>query len=257
MHLAVCDDNIADRKQLERLLGRESDRRLNTTGVLYVDSFGNRDAILTTPMIYDGLFIDMTEDGNDAVEIAGKLREAGSVLPIVFCCSRIDYRKSPSLPDNCFFLDKPIHPAELAAMCDRLFAIKKSQVKRYEFRSLTETFYLEEKDIMYAWPVDDQTVRIRLTDGSEKTSVSTLLNFCANLGFDVDSSNRGIVKADIGYIRVSPSGLLAMIGCSYAVSLKHVAKIGFFDLTMTDGHKFRIAPSSRRTLQDAKNAAKE
>ena len=257
MHLAVCDDNIADRKQMERLLGRESDRRQNTTGVLYVDSFGNRDAILTTPMIYDGLFIDMTEDGNDAVEIAGKLREAGSVLPIVFCCSRIDYRKSPSLPDNCFFLDKPVHPAELAAMCDRLFAIKKSQVKRYEFRSLTETFYLEEKDIMYAWPVDDQTVRIRLTDGSEKTSVSTLLNFCANLGFDVDSSNRGIVKADIGYIRVSPSGLLAMIGCSYAVSLKHVAKIGFFDLTMTDGHKFRIAPSSRRTLQDAKNAAKE
>ena len=136
-------------------------------------------------------------------------------------------------------------------------AIKKSQVKRYEFRSLTETFYLEEKDIMYAWPVDDQTVRIRLTDGSEKTSVSTLLNFCANLGFDVDSSNRGIVKADIGYIRINPSGLLAMIGCSYAVSLKHVAKIGFFDLTMTDGHKFRIAPSSRRTLQDAKNAAKE
>lgn len=257
MHLAVCDDNIADRKQMERLLGRESDRRQNTTGVLYVDSFGNRDAILTTPMIYDGLFIDMTEDGSDAVEIAGKLREAGSILPIVFCCSRIDYRKSPSLPDNCFFLDKPVHPAELAAMCDRLFAIKKSQVKRYEFRSLTETFYLEEKDIMYAWPVDDQTVRIRLTDGSEKTSVSTLLNFCANLGFDVDSSNRGIVKADIGYIRVSPSGLLAMIGCSYAVSLKHVAKIGFFDLTMTDGHKFRIAPSSRRTLQDAKNAAKE
>ena len=257
MHLAVCDDNIADRKQMERLLGRESDRRQNTTGVLYVDSFGNRDAILTTPMIYDGLFIDMTEDGSDAVEIAGKLREAGSILPIVFCCSRIDYRKSPSLPDNCFFLGKPVHPAELAAMCDRLFAIKKSQVKRYEFRSLTETFYLEEKDIMYAWPVDDQTVRIRLTDGSEKTSVSTLLNFCANLGFDVDSSNRGIVKADIGYIRISPSGLLAMIGCSYAVSLKHVAKIGFFDLTMTDGHKFRIAPSSRRTLQDAKNAAKE
>ena len=53
MHLAVCDDNIADRKQMERLLGRESDRRLNTTGILYMDSFGNKEAILTTPMIYD------------------------------------------------------------------------------------------------------------------------------------------------------------------------------------------------------------
>ena len=66
MHLAVCDDNIADRKQMERLLGRESDRRLNTTGVLYVDSFGNRSAILSTPMIYDGLFMDMVEDGCNA-----------------------------------------------------------------------------------------------------------------------------------------------------------------------------------------------
>ena len=30
MHIAICDDNIADRKQTERLLGRESDRRAKT-----------------------------------------------------------------------------------------------------------------------------------------------------------------------------------------------------------------------------------
>ena len=93
MHLAVCDDNIADRKQTERLLGRESDRRINTTGVLYVDSFGNRNAILSTPMIYDGLFMDMVEDGCNAAEIARELRKAGSRLPIIFCCSKINYRK--------------------------------------------------------------------------------------------------------------------------------------------------------------------
>lgn len=33
MHIAVCDDNVADRKQLERLLGRESDSRKADTGV--------------------------------------------------------------------------------------------------------------------------------------------------------------------------------------------------------------------------------
>ena len=55
MHLAICDDHMADRKQMERLLGRESDRRLNTTGVLYVDSFGSKESILTTPMIYDAI----------------------------------------------------------------------------------------------------------------------------------------------------------------------------------------------------------
>ena len=59
MHLAICDDHMADRKQMERLLGRESDRRLNTTGVLYVDSFGSKESILTTPMIYDAIFMDI------------------------------------------------------------------------------------------------------------------------------------------------------------------------------------------------------
>ena len=37
MHIAICDDNIADRKQTERLLGKESDRRAKTESVLYID----------------------------------------------------------------------------------------------------------------------------------------------------------------------------------------------------------------------------
>ena len=132
MHLAVCDDNIADRKQMERLLGRESDRRLNTTGVLYVDSFGNRSAILSTPMIYDGLFMDMVEDGCNAAEIARELRNAGNTLPIIFCCSKINYREETDLPDNCFFMDKPIQPAELTEVVETLLTIKNSQEKRQQ-----------------------------------------------------------------------------------------------------------------------------
>ena len=31
MHIAICDDNVADRKQLERLLKRESEKRKSTT----------------------------------------------------------------------------------------------------------------------------------------------------------------------------------------------------------------------------------
>ena len=106
MHLAICDDHMADRKQMERLLGRESDRRLNTTGVLYVDSFGSKESILVTPMIYDAIFMDMTEDGCDAIELSHMLRADGTDVPIVFCCDKVDYRKSKNLPDNALFLDK-------------------------------------------------------------------------------------------------------------------------------------------------------
>ena len=55
---------------------------------------------------------------------------------------------------------------------------------------------------MYAWPVDEQTVRIRLMT-EPKRPLCPPPEFLCHLGFDVDSSNRGIVKADIGYIRIS------------------------------------------------------
>ena len=61
MFIAVCDDNIADRKQTERLLGRQSDRFLKEFGDrLYIDSFGNAEAFMYKPEMYHGLFIDMT-----------------------------------------------------------------------------------------------------------------------------------------------------------------------------------------------------
>ena len=130
MHLAICDDHMADRKQMERLLGRESDRRLNTTGVLYVDSFGSKESILVTPMIYDAIFMDMTEDGCDAIELSHMLRADGTDVPIVFCCDKVDYRKSKNLPDNALFLDKPIVVSELTETIDHLLSIKNSKVKK-------------------------------------------------------------------------------------------------------------------------------
>ncbi len=54
IYLAICDNNIADRKQLERLLEREKDRRLRENNdVLYIDSFGSEEALLATPVKYD------------------------------------------------------------------------------------------------------------------------------------------------------------------------------------------------------------
>ena len=50
MHIAICDDNVADRKQLERLLSRESDARMAQSGVFYTDSFG--DTMLGDPFLY-------------------------------------------------------------------------------------------------------------------------------------------------------------------------------------------------------------
>ena len=115
MHIALCDDNVADRKQFERLMKRESDRRAATDGILYVDSFGSPEALLTNPMQYDVFYIDLCHtEGTSGADVVSALLKKGVNAPMVLCCSEINYRVL-NLPDNCFFLDKPIRVSELSA----------------------------------------------------------------------------------------------------------------------------------------------
>ena len=82
MHIAVCDDNVADRKQLERLLKRESDKRAASTGIIYTDSFGNSTSLLSNPMQYDAFYIDMClTEGITGTEVANALIAQGVNAP--------------------------------------------------------------------------------------------------------------------------------------------------------------------------------
>lgn len=94
MHIAVCDDNVADRKQLERLLKRESDKRAASTGIIYTDSFGNSTALLSNPMQYDAFYIDMClTEGTTGTDVVNALTAQGVNAPIILCCSKINYRE--------------------------------------------------------------------------------------------------------------------------------------------------------------------
>lgn len=228
MHLAVCDDHVADRKQMERLLGRESDRRISTSGVLYVDCYGSERSILSTPMIYDAIFMDMNEEGADAVRIANALRRAGTKIPIVFCCGKVDYRQSPALPDNVLFLDKPIQAAALTDMIDELLVIVNSRDKRMEFRNMTETFYLLEDEIAYAHPQDDCHMILHLSNGKQQTAETSFKNFCATLSC-YDS-----------YVALNNN---------YVVNMAYIREISLFKVLLTDGTSLRLSIGEAGSLK--------
>ena len=59
MYIAVIADNIADRKQLERLLNRANDAISDETGTLYIDAFGDEKSFLYTAMRYEIFFVDI------------------------------------------------------------------------------------------------------------------------------------------------------------------------------------------------------
>ncbi len=180
MHIAICDDNIADRKQLERLLGRESDKRKSDTGVFYTDSFGDSEVLGKNPMPYDLFFIDMTEGEANGLDFAVKLRSFGVTVPIILCSSKIDYRTAAAaLPENSYefmHLTKPIITAELSAVLDQSIALLSNRVSTIELRSDTETYYVKEDDIICA-VTEGQYVRVTLKDGQSVLLLTKLLNF--------------------------------------------------------------------------------
>ena len=180
MHIAIRDDNIADRKQLERLLKRESDKRKAKTGLLFADSFGDCRILSTNHMQYDLFFLDMTASAPDGLTFALQLVENGVTAPIVLCSSKINYKEKASalsgIPDSILYLDKPIITAELSAILDRAEELGACRVPKIELRSEQKTWYVDEDDILYAVQ-EGRYVHVFLQNGKKVSVLSEMYNF--------------------------------------------------------------------------------
>ena len=228
MHVAVCDDNIADRKQTERLLGRESDRRAKITEGLFVDSYGNEQALLTKPMQYDIFYIDMCQTASDhGLQIAHKLVASGVHAPIYMCCSKVNYREQ-NFPENVFFLDKPLRAEDLIVSLDHAEQLKAEAVSRIELRDDKETFYVTEDMILYAVEKGNRML-VTLTDGRTIKLTTNIANL-----FDQWKSFHAFLSPNVKTI----------------VNARYVVKTGLLQIQMTDGHTFYLQGISRRAFQN-------
>ncbi len=224
MHVAVCDDNVADRKQTERLLNRESERRSKVTEGLYVDSYGNEKALLANPMQYDIFYIDMckTESINGA-QVALRLRESGVQAPIYMCCSDMDYRLM-NLPEDILFLDKPLRTDMLVSSLDHAYMLKQNAVPRIELRINEETLYVTESDILYGLS-NGRHVDVYLADGRVAKVSSSIENLYEQwAGFES----------------------MFMPSDKFLLNGRHIQTIGLLRLTMQNGTTFPIYGAFRK-----------
>lgn len=113
MHVAICDDNVADRKHMERLLSRESDKRVGTPNILYIDSYGDKDHFLVNPLKYNIIFMDMCLESGTVEYLIDELVKMGYSAPLVLYSSKIDYTRIPNLPEFVFHAKKPYIPEPL------------------------------------------------------------------------------------------------------------------------------------------------
>ena len=110
-YIAICGDNAADRKHLER---REKDSRLATSyDVLYIDSFGSEEALLATPIKYDIFLVDLAEGSDSALNVAIKLRSRGIDAPVALFSSALNYDPYVNAPEDIIYIEKPVNKEQL------------------------------------------------------------------------------------------------------------------------------------------------
>lgn len=223
MHIAICDDNIADRKQLERLLKRESDNLRDKREPFYLDSYGNPEAVMSSPMLYEAFFIDMTSSTKNGYEIAMDLIHVGVTAPIIMCISNINY-KDYELPDNCYYLQKPIRVEELQHVLEIILKASDNKVPHIEIRTEKETVYVLENDIAYIVP-DGRFIRIHLMDGTVLETAGNIENF---------------------YEEIKHLTRLLPVNYKAIVNVAYISQTSFFSVRIKNGRKFFLHPNFRK-----------
>ena len=223
MHIAVLDDNVADRNQMERLLTRASDaNKKNGLEGYYIDSYGSYDSLQSKLAMYDAIFIDMVESDKKGHELAEQILHSGVQAKIILCISSINYYDiiSTDFSEHFEYIDKPIKTAELRTILDLCEAKRSEREPQIEIRTKDETLYVKYDEFMYAKALVAGKTTIVLS-GREDT----------------------IYYKDITMVKQSITEYPFMIAVNRdtIVSTYHIAKVNTFNVAMDDGAVFPIS----------------
>ena len=221
MNVAVCMDVAADRKQLERLLGRNIDKRLidDPSMPIYARSYGNKEALLRRPFLYDLFFIDLLHDSMDSVQLIRELRNMGVTATIVYIPSSVDLSDALVPDDNVLIIHQPIKPDDLDRMVGIAVDEVRARIPKLELRNTTDTIHVYEEEFLYAEKKKDATL-VHLSDGREIMSSETIEVFFKRCGM-------------FSNVYRLPDSLV--------VNVSYVAETGLFSVVLKDGKRFKAS----------------
>ena len=218
MHIAVCDDDIAQRKQTERLLGREADKWIKNGDPVYTYSYGSEESLLANLMQFDAILLDLTQSGDITVKKAIEdLRNNGSASLMVVCHEGLT--EDPELPEDTMFLPKPIKTDELHKMMEIIKASEGEHTPLIELRGEHETLYVKEEEIIRA-EQDGRFVEVLLTGDRHVRMTGFVYNF-----FDeIKERHR----------------TFAMAGKTSIINIRYVSSYKLGNVVMNDGKKYFV-----------------
>ena len=223
MHIAVLDDDVASRKQMERLLERASDaNKKNGLEGYYIDAYGAFDSLHSKAAMYDAIYIDIVDSDMKGHEIAKSILNSGIQGKIILCISSLNYREIISSEDaeQFLFIDKPVNTEELNNTLSICEENRKNREPQIEIRTKDETLYVKYNEFLYAKALVAGKTTIVLK-GRKDT----------------------IYYKDISMVRkaITEYPFMIAVNKDTVISTYHIDRVTSFHVHMDDGTSFPIS----------------
>ncbi len=122
LKVAVCDDEMAQRRQLQFIIEKQrpgTEINLFESGEDFLSNF--------RPGIYDLIFMDILMPGMGGVDATSKIRSIDASVPIVFATSSQDHAMEGYKNRVIRYLMKPFNPTEVGEVLDLAAQMKGAQ----------------------------------------------------------------------------------------------------------------------------------
>lgn len=223
LHIAVCDDDPSDRRQIAGL-AREilQDAGLSCTVAAYSGSAQLLESVQKGASFHI-LLLDVMMDALDGMDLAAALRKLGDSAAIIFISSNREMAMRGYEVAAVRYLGKPVQPPQLREallFCYRTFYEKK-EILLPTGRGRRRISY---SDMVYAEAVA-RTTKLILTEGQEEAV--------------------GLKFSDLA--AMLPERQFVLSHRSYLVNLEHVSYVRSRELELTTG---AVLPVSRYRLDE-------
>ena len=226
MKIAICDDEKIFLDSLEeKIYGILS--KLDCE----VIAFGSAEALLSSAMDYDLIFLDIEMGGMDGMGAAKKIRETDFETPIVFLTSHIEMALEGYEVNAFRFLKKPVEEEKLRQTLQDIQLMKASH-KGVLIKAGGEEIVVIPSEVLFL-ESDNNNVRIITSSGSITTRLK--LSEAIEIFNRINDTIRKVHR------------------CS-AVNLDHVARLRDREAVLDDGSVIAV---SRSCFADFKNALYE
>lgn len=224
MHIAVLDDNMVDRNQMNRLLTRVSDaRKKKGLEGYFIDLYGSYDALMHNVAMYDAIFLDVVNETPKGHEIAYEIVFQGVHGKVVLMNSEITYKDhiEEIYLNDYLYINKPIKVPELEEVLSECEEARKHRKPKLELRSDTETFYINETELISASVREPGKITVSLSFEKELTILADM----------------GIFKNDA---EIFPN--VVSINNTTLINLYHIESVNNFSVNMKNGENYKISP---------------